>query len=285
MPSYKGITCDLFVGGEKATEYDQQITGNTCTVWIEAKEDTPYGFGVEIEKAVTGASLHQALFYADGQELRRCLFNKEGIKRSIYTAILNSQESGVITEGDLSFGRVDSESKEGDVVQETEGHIIENVGSLKVKIQRCSKVWDVEPPEKSYSLRQVRGIEEKLVKGKAVSHCTKLGAARIGDKLTWYGSEVIDPETAPYATFIFRYTSKALLGAMGFLGEQDADKDEIDKDVLSMSSEEMQREIMLLRNRANDADIKIKREGDTIDRGEGTSKRAKKKPVVIDLCD
>ncbi|KAF3917583.1 hypothetical protein AA313_de0203921 [Arthrobotrys entomopaga] len=255
MPSHKGITCDLFVDGEKATEYGEEITDNVCTVWVEAKEDKPYGFEVEFDGAATRSQAHRTVFHAD--------------------------------------------ETEAEASEETREDVIENLGSLKVTVQRCEaskKEIRPGPVGGQVAVLPAGKVNEKLIKGRALSHSTSLGPIRnkgAPGRWYYYATTYIDPVNNPYAIFVFKYTSNAHLSAMGFLGERNSEPEEVDADVLSMSAEEMQREIMLLRNRANETDINIKqerdvtikREGDGLDRGEGSRKRTKKKPVFIDLCD
>ncbi|KAK6342487.1 hypothetical protein TWF718_007890 [Orbilia javanica] len=284
MPIHKGVTCELFVDGSKATEHHVSTEGEICRVWIVAEEGKPYKINVGATATSTGGPHHKIKFWADGIEIDACsLFSSSSA--TFEDVIVEAKARGKPSHAHCYLGSSASVSLENDSETiETRKEVIEKVGKLTISIWRCE--YRLLKKKRSVTahnpgLELAGDMNEKMLKGEPVSHCTVLGeatTARTTKTTMLKRKKDIDPIDRPLVTFTFNYSSKALLQALGYIPKTPS-SEPIDHDLADLTHEQLQREIMRLRGK--DADIKpnIKQEQNLQEAG--TPKR--KSPIHIDL--
>ncbi|KAF3928756.1 hypothetical protein ABW21_db0200801 [Orbilia brochopaga] len=271
MPSHLGATCDLYIGGSKAPEYDVTIENNTCTAWVMAEEDKEYGFEIDLSK--TGAEQHKLHFHADGQVLIRRATDKKTI--SEYHAAATRRDESVMR----TLLENDTEATE------VRKDVIEGVGSLKWTLWRIKDMRSRKPSQKTrHCIDTVGSLQEKMIKAASVSHCTQLGKS-VTMMMDSCDYDFIDPWHSPYVIFIFRYASKAILQSKGLIPRTPS-PEIIDNDVLSMTQLDLQREVMRLRDEAKiKQEIKEEPREETLPTVVEQGPPRKKAKIVIDLCN
>ncbi|KAF3209694.1 hypothetical protein TWF106_008784 [Orbilia oligospora] len=276
MPTNKGVTCDLYIGESKATEHHIATDNETCTAWIVAEEGKNYS--VKIDVSGTQASQHKIDFLADGVSLSR--FNLLHSITWIKTITVERMADGRTVKCPLLFQNlsvVESDSK----TIETREKVIGNIGTLQLSIWRVKLArGKLAFPDAKYELEATKAIKEKLLKGQAVSHCTDFGERTTEPprKRVYHDATYIDPKDKPFATFIFKYASKALLQAQGYIPITPS-PELIDEDLPDLTHQELMREVMRLREQNADIKREIKQEHDSQEPGNTKNK----KPTYIDL--
>ncbi|KAF7932440.1 uncharacterized protein EAE98_003739 [Botrytis deweyae] len=95
---------------------------------------------------------------------------------------------------------------------------VSQLGELIVQVWRVRKVFPVETPISTPEQETMpinTKFHEKQLKGRAVTHATKLGKPqKISDQETFYQLEYIDPVSKPLAEFHFKYRSREVLQQM-----------------------------------------------------------------------
>ncbi|KAK6355471.1 hypothetical protein TWF696_004568 [Orbilia brochopaga] len=243
MPSYKGVSCDLYIDGSKAPEYDMTTDDRTCTVWVMAQEDKEFGF--EIDVSGTSDNNHRLQFIADGQKLVSRVLMDGRIKTSEYCAEFRD-ENGAWMSRKMMFRKADLVEDDKEQTEDRTA-IIDAVGSLQWNVWRVRsfKLYHGQPTVRK-PFQAASSLKEKDIKGKAISHYTQLGDLVEQPTATSYKSELKDPKDSPYVVFIFKYASKAILQSKGYIPRSPS-PERLDNDVESMSGLEMQQEIMRLR--------------------------------------
>ncbi|KAF7882765.1 uncharacterized protein EAF02_006128 [Botrytis sinoallii] len=98
---------------------------------------------------------------------------------------------------------------------------VSQLGELIVQVWRVRKVVPVDTPISTPDQETMpinTKFHEKQLKGRAVTHTTKLGKPqKISDQETFYQLEYIDPVSKPLAEFHFKYRSREVLQQMMIL--------------------------------------------------------------------
>ncbi|KAJ6256329.1 hypothetical protein Dda_8827 [Drechslerella dactyloides] len=230
MPYHRGVACDIYIGGVKATEYNATLDGRTCTVWVVAEEGQEYGFEINILE--TGEKHHRLVFLADGQVL---------ISRLVSDPDTTTSELNIV-----------ETNEEG---AEARDVTTSGVGCLRWALWRLKSIRLSEDQRPAvFSFNPVDALRQEAIQGHAVSHRTELGES-YAEEATSYHFDLRDPEDAPYVVFQFHYAAKALLQSRGYIPRSPASEppapEVFDNDVLSMSMIELQREVMRLRGELN----------------------------------
>ncbi|KAF3295286.1 hypothetical protein TWF132_001982 [Orbilia oligospora] len=238
MPTNKGVTCDLYIGESKAMEHHVVID-----------DETRFNLTRHLVAWIANTTVERM---ADGSTVRcPLLFQKLNV--------------------------VENDSR----TMETREEVIGNIGTLQLLI------WRVKLPRKRSAfpdpmseLEVAKAIKEKFLKGEAVSHCTGFGGRTTEPrrKQVCYDTTYIDPKDKPFATFIFKYASKALLQAQGYIPRTPS-PELIDEDLPDLTHQELMREVMRLREQNADRKREIKQEHDS--QAPGNTKN--KQPTYIDL--
>ncbi|KAF3307889.1 hypothetical protein TWF173_002126 [Orbilia oligospora] len=261
MPTNKGVTCDLYIEESKATEHHIAIDDETCTAWVVAEEGKSYS--LKIDLSGTQASQHKIDFRADGLSLRRFNLAHSLVTRIEATTVERMADGSTVKCPMLfqNLNVVENDSK----AMETREEVIGNIGTLQLSIWRVklSRTRSAFPNTMS-ELEVAKAIKEKFLKGEAVSHCTNFGerTTEPTKKRTYYDTTYIDPKNKPYATFFFKYASKALLQAQGYIPRTPS-PELIDEDLPDLTHQELMREVMRLREQNADIKREVKQEHDS----------------------
>ncbi|KAK6515784.1 hypothetical protein TWF281_004374 [Arthrobotrys megalospora] len=262
MPTHKGVTCNLYIDGSRATEHHIVTEDDTCTAWVVPEEGKSYH--LDINAFGTGTPQHRVEFWADGQCLESYDLRHSTIRR-VDKAIVERTANGNIITSPLTFGKL--KVAEDDVeLMETRAEVIGEIGSMKLSIWRCKFVRYPRANPGKYTASRVepmRVVKEQLLKGQPVSHCTQFGTRTTnpaGGPSRWaYNRTYIDPKDKPLATFVFNYASKALLQAQGYMPRTPSP--ELMEDGLEdMTHEDLMKEVMRLREENTNTKRQIKQE-------------------------
>ncbi|KAF3285411.1 hypothetical protein TWF970_010468 [Orbilia oligospora] len=255
MPSLKGITCSIDIDGVRAEEFGTEVEGSTVTCSIVSQDDKPFSFNFDFSKST--AERHDFSIYADGSIIKNVTttHTTEVVRKS--GLIVN----GLLERREMRFSKLETIDQKLDEM-ETRANVLQNIGTLKVKIYRAEK-RATKGRGSDHDKLSIKDVHEKSLKGRAVSHRTSLGAADY-EPPSSLKTKRLDPSDRPYVIFTFRYAKKSYLQCEGLiprspspeLSIRGGDRQTIDE----MSPEALRRE--LLRYRARDKDEKkaIKRE-------------------------
>ncbi|EGX44850.1 hypothetical protein AOL_s00176g21 [Orbilia oligospora ATCC 24927] len=223
MPEHKGISCELHVEGQKATEYQVTQAGYISTSHIISQEDKIFSFHLNIVSATLGSVGRLDLeLWADGQKLDAFTF----IETDYFVDDPQVQDStGAVKVVKLRFAKLKTvDEKKSD--QETRQDILQKLGTLEIKLwrahqdatQTCCLLYEQEPSKNP--------IHEKSIKGESITHCTEFANAKHIQNPSWWGywTRKIDPYETPWVTFVFRHASKSLLESAGIIPKDSTKK-------------------------------------------------------------
>ncbi|KAF3307887.1 hypothetical protein TWF173_002124 [Orbilia oligospora] len=223
MPEHKGISCELHVEGQKATEYQVTQAGSISTSHIISQEDKLFSFHLNIVSATLGSVGRLDLeLWADGQKLDAFTFTET----DYFVDDAQVQDStGAVKVVKLRFAKLKTvDEKKAD--QETRQDILQKLGTLEIKLWRAhqdatqagSFAYQQEPSNNP--------IHEKSIKGESITHCTKFANVKHiqNPSSLGYLTRKIDLYEAPWVTFVFRHASKLLLEAAGIIPKEASTK-------------------------------------------------------------
>ncbi|KAK6515785.1 hypothetical protein TWF281_004375 [Arthrobotrys megalospora] len=231
MPTLKGVTCDLYVDDSRAEEYGMTVHDNVCTVWVAAIENKEYGFEIEVDPKQTGADAHMLSFWADGQELTGNIMGEGDNTISVHEVCIGVNDCGSQVWRPLKFGKLETEEEGG---LELDEDAAKHVGILEWSICRCERVWDSDTQPEPLYFESKNSINEKSVKGRAVSHCTELGDSFVVPNQPWLEAEPRDPDETPFVRFRFKYVSIDLLNMQGFIQRPEVSFGPLWREVVSL---------------------------------------------------
>ncbi|KAK6518629.1 hypothetical protein TWF506_005764 [Arthrobotrys conoides] len=220
MPEHKGISCELHVEGQKATEYQVTQAGPICTSHIISQEDKLFSFRLNITSATLGGSVARLdlELWADGQKLDAFTFTETDY---LVDDAQIRDSTGTVKVVKLRFAKLKTvDEKKPD--QETRQNILRKLGTLEIKLWRAhqdatqtgSFAYQQEPSKNP--------IHEKSIKGESITHCTEFANAKAiqNPSSSGYLTRKIDPYETPWVTFVFRHASKSLLEAAGIVPKE-----------------------------------------------------------------
>ncbi|KAF3159699.1 hypothetical protein TWF788_003673 [Orbilia oligospora] len=219
MPEHKGISCELHVEGQKATEYQVTQTGSISTSHIISQEGKIFSFHLNITSATLGSVGRLDLeLWADGQKLDAFTFTETNY---LVDDAQIQDSTGAVKVVKLRFAKLKTvDEKKAD--QETRQDILRKLGTLEIKLWRAhqdaiqagSFAYQQEPSNNP--------IHEKSIKGESITHCTEFTNAKPIQNPSSLGflTRKIDPYETPWVTFVFRHASKSLLEAARIIPKQ-----------------------------------------------------------------
>ncbi|KAF3923495.1 hypothetical protein ABW21_db0208729 [Orbilia brochopaga] len=219
MPFYKGINCELFMGKKKTEEYkfENDSKKSICKSHIVALVGKKYS--IKLDFSGTGARRHNYKLYADGIELtnQTSASMKVEISKSNGNLVKRKTTGGGRTkklqceEHQLKFGKFGT--VDGDIENtELRTEVLDQLGTLKIIVWRANfRSRLVKASGKETKKTSPIAIHEESVKGRALSHVTKLGRKKYANAGGTRFTKSIDPENKPFVTFIYRYASKGTL--------------------------------------------------------------------------
>ncbi|KAK6351614.1 hypothetical protein TWF718_004769 [Orbilia javanica] len=248
MPSLKGITCTIEVGGVSAEEFGTEVEGSKITCSIVSQDDKPFTFSLDFSNST--ALRHDYRLLTDGMMVATHTTTKKTARLKTSSLIIN----GVMERREMRFSRFETVDQKLDEM-ESRSHILKNMGFLEVTIHRAEKQAGRIYRGRDYKLEGIKAVHEKSLKGRAVPHKTVLGVAKY-EQPNVLSTTRLDPEDQPYVTFTFRYASKSCLQSEGLIPRSPSPEPPIRdgerQAVEEMSPEALRRE--LLRYRARDQD-------------------------------
>ncbi|KAF3209695.1 hypothetical protein TWF679_007232 [Orbilia oligospora] len=175
MPEHKGISCELHVEGQKATEYQVTQTGSISTSHIISQEGKIFSFHLNITSATLGSVGRLDLeLWADGQKLDAFTFTETNY---LVDDAQIQDSTGAVKVVKLRFAKLKTvDEKKAD--QETRQDILRKLGTLEIKLWRAhqdaiqtgSFAYQQEPSNNP--------IHEKSIKGESITHCTEFTNAK-----------------------------------------------------------------------------------------------------------
>ncbi|KAK6518630.1 hypothetical protein TWF506_005765 [Arthrobotrys conoides] len=248
MPTLRNVTCEILIDGKPAVTILPKFQGNVCTSYIIAEERKPYSFKFKFGK--TGSIAHCVWITVDGQDVNitSCAPDERNI-------VLSGSKYGLTT----SYGRKAWEYRHlefrglGEIGDpndpETCQHRIQNVGKIKIVVKRQHgglEVIDVNPQsDPGYDMfTPLKSIPESEIQKRNITHGTEI-SSEVAD--FWDASRICLPkglEDREHVVFNFHYASREMLRKIGVLSQQA----NIDDDLVGMSLDTLQQEIMSLRD-------------------------------------
>ncbi|KAK6342486.1 hypothetical protein TWF718_007889 [Orbilia javanica] len=212
MPEHKGISCELHIDGQKATEYQTTQTGSICSSHVISQEDKLFSFHLNITSSTLGSVPRLDLeLWADGEKLDSLTFTETEYVVDD-AQILDSTNAVKVVK--LKFAKLETvDAKMANL--EARQDILQKLGTLEIKIWRAHH-GVTQTNSFSYQKQpSMNPIHEKSIKGQEVTHCTKLAHPKTikNPSSLGYLTRKIDAYETPWVTFIFRHASKSLLEA------------------------------------------------------------------------
>ncbi|KAF3111880.1 hypothetical protein TWF706_011611 [Orbilia oligospora] len=224
MPTLKNVTCNIHIDGKRAENFSPLVEGHIYRSFIVAEGKKPYTFHIQFGK--TGGLSHCIWIKVDGQimwEYRH-----------------------------LEFRDLDEIGDPND--PEDRPHRLKNVGRICIIIRRQHgrlKVIDADPegsPENFDMFVPLKSIPESERKKRNITHGTEV-SQEVAD--FYDATRICVPnklEEHNHVIFVFEYASRAMLRKMGVLPP---DQMCIDDDLVGMTMDNLQQEVMSLRNKNN----------------------------------
>ncbi|KAK6359765.1 hypothetical protein TWF696_000904 [Orbilia brochopaga] len=224
MQFCKGINCEIFIAGRKAEEYrleNVSIADSTYKSHVVAVEGKAYV--VKLDFSSTGARRHNYKLYADGVELVHATTTapREGLSKSTGKLVETKSTKGRRAkrmqreEQVLKFGKLGT--VDGNIEDtELRTEILDQLGTIKIIVWRAN-FRSRKVKSSSRETTKAGPIHEASVKGRALSHITKLGRKKYANVSGARVTRDIDPENRPFVTFIYRCASKEILQSEGII--------------------------------------------------------------------
>ncbi|KAJ6260892.1 hypothetical protein Dda_3553 [Drechslerella dactyloides] len=231
MPVLRGISCYVDVEDNRAGEYglECKLDPAVATCSIESQEDKRFCFQLSFTHADDHAGRYAYEVYADGL----LVAGYSSTSKIVTLATVQKFVNGQWEMRGLRFSKLETVDR---------------------------KAPDLESRNKV--LKSVDKIHEKSLKGRGVSHKTSFGEATYSSERLYYSvATKLDPQKIPYATFVFRYASKAHLQSEGLIPRTPSPEPVVkeDGDVDDMAPEALRQEIRRLRNQSRQSKA-VKRE-------------------------
>ncbi|EPS37833.1 hypothetical protein H072_8374 [Dactylellina haptotyla CBS 200.50] len=222
MLSSNGVTCELLISNKRAEEYKSENKGSTTKSHVVAIEGRKYVVKLDFSK--TGARRHDFTLYADGIELTSMTTTEKKLRiDSIRGKLVNGKGKGKgrgrgkkVENRRLTFGKLGT--VDGDAENtELRSNVLNQLGTIKINVHRAKFRARKNKVTGNDRINTAGPVHEESVKGRGLSHITKLGCRQYAKATGSRTTKPIDPENKPYATFIYRYASREILESEGII--------------------------------------------------------------------
>ncbi|KAF3917688.1 hypothetical protein AA313_de0209509 [Arthrobotrys entomopaga] len=175
MPTYKGITAEIYIDNKPAVEYATKTKGKLCETYIVAEEGKEYM--VKLRFNHTGAPRHGLDFDVDGQNLARWTTDQKTFDitggRYCYRKMGNV---GWWEYRNFRFESLKIDRTGGSKDLESRKSRSQNIGRMELKIQREQlEALEVSLPCKERNFSPLGTIAEGDMQRRGLSHGTSLG--------------------------------------------------------------------------------------------------------------
>ncbi|KAF3307886.1 hypothetical protein TWF173_002123 [Orbilia oligospora] len=251
MPTLKNVTCNIHIDGKRAENFSPFVEGHIYRSFIVAEDRKPYTFHIQFGN--TGGLSHCIWIKVDGQIINglTCGDDEVELAGSKYGLTL-SYGKKMWEYRHLEFRDLDEIGDPND--PEDRPHRLKNVGRICIIIRRQHghlKVINADPegsPENFDMFVPLKSIPESERKKRNITHGTEV-SQEVAD--FYDATRICVPnqlEEHNHVIFVFEYASRAMLRKMGVLPP---DQMCIDDDLVGMTMDNLQQEVMSLRNKNN----------------------------------
>lgn len=259
ITSVPGLEANIVVNGKELQEYDddedEAAKPNTVTKYIEAISNATF----EIRWSISSPFPHsthdfQVSVYLDGNLIEQVLSPQDRISRPFHTLSgTHTLEGGRWFEHKFCFSEICTDDGDARTVGEQLKKTLDAIGEISVKLHRVKVLAATENHKNRQhsEISHVGTLPEKALKGRAISHQTSLRPSQPVCARTVFNIQLIDPKCTPFATFNFRYRSRAALKALCIIPRSPSPVPLEDRPVDDLSPEEMRE--LLKRQRERDA--------------------------------
>ncbi|KAK4610723.1 hypothetical protein CLAFUW4_13760 [Fulvia fulva] len=261
------------------TRYVQSNAGDTFEIHADIASGTEFiGDCLAFCISINGVLADTAISFPSGQDHAGSIV----VSKGCYTAG-NTVKKYQFTELEKRDG--------GAVPTKEEVEAALQIGTIRIDVHhQLSKSAVNDQLDLSSGLKSVDAVDEKALKGQAISSTTSYTEAVANDGLhaRYWDAEFVDPDMKPMAVFVFRYTSHEDLQAMGMIAPdptpepEEEPEPEPEPDLETMTAEELKAEVQRRRQAERDATVRIKREREDDDQ---QSKQDKRFRTTITLDD
>ncbi|KAI0136861.1 hypothetical protein BJ170DRAFT_589823 [Xylariales sp. AK1849] len=226
-----GIEIAVQIGGVDATEYEADDAGDeeaacpTLTKFIECVDDALFSLRMRVDDTYDWGYKDHSLsidVHLDGQWMRARIFNKAGLKATMFDryklsseAVIRGREEvddrtgqWVLRKFQFSTVKTVDDAKKERVEKDME--VAKNLGVIEVKVMRGTEHGDEAPMNSKVKNKNLE-LSEKSLKGKAISHGTTLGPAETTVTPRYVDFRNLPEDEGPIAKFRFCYRSREAL--------------------------------------------------------------------------
>ncbi|KAK6527744.1 hypothetical protein TWF694_004724 [Orbilia ellipsospora] len=247
MPTFKGITAEVYIDGKPTVEYATKKKGRICETYIVAEEGKEYK--VKLQFGRTGAPRHGLDFDVDGQNLARWTTDMKAFDiaggRYCYRKM---GKVGWWEYRTLRFESLKIDRTGGSRDLEHRKSRSDNIGKMELKIQREHlEALEINLPCKERNFSPLGTISEKDMQSRGLSHGTALGDTTTNWSMDYSQLRVRDFDwlSRRYAQFIIYYASKEMLQAKGIIPMDP----KVDQDLVGLDLTQLRTEVMRLREK------------------------------------
>ncbi|KAK6342485.1 hypothetical protein TWF718_007888 [Orbilia javanica] len=249
MPTLRNITCNVQIDGKALETISEEVCGHIYEGYIIVESGKPYTLNFEFGK--TGSPRHCIWVQVDGQIVNSASCEEKEIEIAGSRYGLNTYHGQMAWEyRHLEFKNILEIGNPK--YPERNLNRIQNVGKIRVIIRRQhgeTVVTDYEPtanPESYRTFLPLRAIPKSEIKRRHISHGTHISQEVSEFYDASKSSNPKDVERHDHVVFVFNYASREMLRKMGVLPPEQMS---IDDDLVGMSMDTLQQEVMKLRTK------------------------------------
>ncbi|EME38588.1 hypothetical protein DOTSEDRAFT_39561 [Dothistroma septosporum NZE10] len=240
--------------GTTTTRYIEALTGQIFEIHADIAAGTPFvGDCLAFYISVDGKMADPTLTFLSGTTHT----GSSVVSKGIYTAGNMVRKYRFEELGKTNDGGIPSKEQVEAAME---------LGTIRVEVHHQMSKARVDGGLDLFgSLKTVDAIDERAVKGRAISSTTSYAEAVANDGLhvRYWDTEFLDPDMKPMAVFVFKYTSREDLQAMDMIPrdptteseETEPESEEAEPDIATMTHEEMAAELRERRQAEKDATV------------------------------
>ncbi|KAH7389623.1 hypothetical protein DE146DRAFT_791630 [Phaeosphaeria sp. MPI-PUGE-AT-0046c] len=254
--TFPAVKAEVLISGVALQEYeddDNSISAKTVIKHIEAVSGAEFAVRYKVDgkpKYAIRVDLFLDGKKATGNVLQHYLFTS-GSHENTVTGV-NSNQGGKWLLSKFSFSDLRTVDSAGRVVADQLMKDLRGMGQITLEFHY---IVNVRATGTTY-LREMKKsglgeVPEKALKGKALSHQATLRSPVPADNISIVDSDYLDPKRRPFASITFKYRLRDALKALLIIPRSPSPVPLEERDVDSLSSEEMRE--LLQRQRAREA--------------------------------